>query len=36
MASNILRKAPGKESLRVKRKMAGWDDDFLASLVTLK
>jgi predicted transposase YbfD/YdcC len=36
MASNILRKAPGKDSLRVKRKMAGWDDDFLASLVTLK
>ncbi len=36
MASNILRKAPGKNSLRVKRKMAAWDDGFLASLVTLK
>ena len=34
MASNILRKAPGKDSLRVKRKMAAWDDGFLASLVT--
>jgi predicted transposase YbfD/YdcC len=34
MASNLLRRAPGKDSLRVKRKMAAWDDDFLASLVT--
>jgi predicted transposase YbfD/YdcC len=33
MASNLLRRAPGKDSLRVKRKVAGWDDDFLASLV---
>ncbi len=33
MASNLLRRAPGKDSLRVKRKMAAWDDDFLASLV---
>jgi predicted transposase YbfD/YdcC len=36
MASNILRKAPGKDSLRVKRKMAAWDDGFLAGLVTRK
>lgn len=34
MASNLLRRAPGKDSLRVKRKVAAWDDDFLASLVT--
>jgi len=34
VASNVLRKAPGKDSLRVKRKMAGWDDDYLASLVS--
>jgi predicted transposase YbfD/YdcC len=34
MALNILRKAPGKNSLRARRKAAGWDDDFLASLVT--
>jgi predicted transposase YbfD/YdcC len=34
MAHNLLRKAPGKSSLRGRRKAAGWDDDFLASLVT--
>jgi predicted transposase YbfD/YdcC len=34
MASNLLRRAGGKESLRVKRKMAGWDDDYLARLIT--
>jgi len=34
MAYNLIRKAPGKGSLRLKRKAAGWDDDFLASLVT--
>jgi predicted transposase YbfD/YdcC len=33
MAHNLLRKAPGKSSLRSRRKSAGWDDDFLASLV---
>ena len=33
MASNLLRRAPGKDSLRLKRKMAAWDDDFLASFV---
>jgi predicted transposase YbfD/YdcC len=36
MASNLLRRAPGKDSLRVKRKIAAWDDDFLAALVTRK
>lgn len=34
MASNLLRRAPGNDSLRVKRKMAAWDDDFLASLIS--
>ena len=33
MAHNLIRKAPGKGSLRLKRKAAGWDDDFLANLV---
>lgn len=33
MASNLLRRAPGKDSLRVKRRLAAWDDDYLASLV---
>ena len=34
MAHNLIRNAPGKASLRLKRKSAGWDDDFLASLLT--
>jgi predicted transposase YbfD/YdcC len=33
MAYNLIRKAPGKDSLRLKRKVAAWDDDFLASLI---
>lgn len=33
MASNLLRRAPGKDSLRVRRRLAACDDDFLASLV---
>jgi predicted transposase YbfD/YdcC len=33
MAHNLIRKAPGKNSLRLKRKAAGWDDDFLADLI---
>src|SRR3954467_259080 len=33
MAQNLLRNAPGKSSLRSRRKAAGWNDDFLASLV---
>src|SRR6267142_438322 len=33
MAHNLVRKAPGKHSLRLKRKAAAWDDDFLASLI---
>jgi predicted transposase YbfD/YdcC len=34
MALNLLRRAPGKDSLRLRRKVAAWDDDFLASIVT--
>jgi len=33
MAHNLVRKAPGKDSLRLRRKTAAWDDDFLASLL---
>jgi predicted transposase YbfD/YdcC len=33
MALNLIRKAPGKDSLRLKRKVAAWDDEFLASLI---
>jgi predicted transposase YbfD/YdcC len=33
MAHNLVRRAPGKDSLRLKRKVAAWDDDFLASLI---
>ncbi len=33
MAVNLTRRAPGKDSLRLKRKVAAWDDDFLASLI---
>jgi len=35
MAHNLIRKAPGKDSLRLRRKVAAWDDDFLASLITI-
>jgi predicted transposase YbfD/YdcC len=34
MAYNLLRRASGKNSLRSRRKIAAWDDDFLAGLVT--
>lgn len=33
MAQNLIRKAPGKDSQRLKRKTAGWDDDFLATQI---
>ena len=33
MAQNLIKKSPGKDSQRLKRKTAGWDDDFLASLI---
>lgn len=34
IALNLMRQAKGKDSLRLKRKVAAWDDDYLASLVT--
>jgi predicted transposase YbfD/YdcC len=33
IAYNLIRRAPTKDSLRLKRKVAAWDDDFLASLL---
>jgi len=33
IAHNLIRKAPGKDSLRLRRKVAAWDDEFLASLI---
>ena len=34
ISHNLIRKAPGKDSFRLRRKVAAWDDDFLASLIT--
>ena len=34
MAQNLLRRAKSNASLRLRRKAAAWDDDFLASLIT--
>ena len=33
MAHNLVRKAPGKDSLRLRRKTAAWGDEFLLSLI---
>jgi hypothetical protein len=33
MALNLIRRARGMDSLRLRRKVAAWDDDFLASLI---
>lgn len=33
MVHNLIRNAPGKNSLRLRRKVAVWDDDSLVSLV---
>jgi predicted transposase YbfD/YdcC len=33
IAYNLLRAAPGKDSLRLKRKVAAWDDEFLAKIM---
>jgi len=33
MANNLFRKAPGKDSLRMRRHTAAWDDDYLVSLI---
>jgi len=33
IAHNLIRRAPGKDSFRLKRKVAAWDDEFLVSLI---
>jgi len=33
IAHNLIRRAPGKDSFRLKRKVAAWDDEFLVSLL---
>jgi predicted transposase YbfD/YdcC len=33
MAQNLYQKSPTKDSLRLKRKTAAWDDEYLASLI---
>jgi predicted transposase YbfD/YdcC len=33
MAYNVMRRAATKDSMRLRRKVAAWDDDFLASLI---
>src|SRR5271165_5061366 len=33
MVLSLIRRAPGKDSLRLRRKVAAWDDDFLAGIV---
>ena len=35
IASNLLRRAAGKKSLRVKRRLAAWNDSYLASLIAV-
>ena len=34
MAMNLLRSASGKNSLKVRRKAAGWDHKYLKALIT--
>jgi predicted transposase YbfD/YdcC len=34
LAYNLMRKAKTKDSMRLRRKVAAWNDDFLASLIT--
>jgi predicted transposase YbfD/YdcC len=34
IALNLIRRAPGKDSMRLKRKVAAWDDEFLAAIIT--
>ena len=34
MAHNLIRRAPGKDSMRLRKKVAAWDDEFLASLIS--
>ena len=35
IALNLTRRAPGKDSLRLRRKVAAWDDDYLVSLIAM-
>jgi predicted transposase YbfD/YdcC len=34
-ARNLMRRSPAKDSMRLKRKVAAWNDDFLVSLIAL-
>ena len=34
MAHNLRRRLGSKDSFRLRRKVAGWNDEFLASLIT--
>ncbi len=34
VAHNLMRRAKTKDSMRLKRKVAAWDDDFLVSLIS--
>ena len=34
IAGNLMRRAAGKKSMRVKRRLAGWDDAYLTTLIT--
>lgn len=34
IAYNLTRKAPGRDSIRLPRKIAGWDDKCLTSLIS--
>jgi len=36
ITQNMLKALPGKKSMRVKRKLAGWDDDFLTEVLMAK
>jgi hypothetical protein len=33
IAHNLLRTAPSTDSLRLRRKLAAWDDDFLTGVI---
>jgi predicted transposase YbfD/YdcC len=34
VAHNLMRRSPAKDSMRLRRKAAAWDDDFLVSLIS--
>ena len=34
IAQNLMRRSTTKDSMRLKRKVAAWDDEFLVSLIT--